>query len=141
MSLSNVRAYFKERLTGLGYREWEDGFNFENIPETILDRSFHVFVGSVVGGPINHTHQDTESEVIVRVFFRGYRTEALAIDESISGVEEIIADICKVANRTATLLNVIFDSADFNPLNAENDNGVFVELNFTARVILGIEEN
>jgi hypothetical protein len=140
MSLSNVRAYFKDRLTGLGYTEWEDGFNFENIPETILDRSFHVFLGSINGGPINHTHQDTESEVILRVFFRGYRSEVLAIDESIEGVEEIIRDVCKVANRTATLLNVVFNSVEFNPLNAENDNSVFVEMSFAARVILGIEE-
>ena len=44
------------------------------------------------------------------------------------------------ANRTATLLNVVFNAADFNPLNEENDNSVFVEMRFSARVILGIEE-
>jgi len=140
MSLENVRTYFRSRLDGLGYSEWKDGFAFDNIPETVLDRSYHVFIESISGGPINHTHQDTESEVVVRLFYRGYRMASEAIDDSISGVEAIIADVCKVANRTATLLNVIFDTADFNPLNAENDNSVFVEMRFSARVILGIEE-
>ena len=141
MSLSNVKTYFVDRMDGLSYQEWPDGFAFDNIPETILDRSYHVFIESISGGPINHTHQDTESEVVLRVFFRGYRNASEAIDDAISGVETIIADVCKVANRTATLLNVVFDSADFNPLNAENDNSVFVEMRFSARVILGIEES
>lgn len=140
MSLSNVKLYFRDRLDGLGYSEWQDGFATDNIPETILDRAYHVFIESISGGPINHTHQDTESEVVVRLFYRGYRQASEAIDESISGVEAIVADVCKVANRTATLLNVIFNTADFSPLNEENDNSVFVEMRFSARVILGIEE-
>jgi hypothetical protein len=140
MGLANVRSYFRSRLDGLGYTEWQDGFAFDNIPETILDRAYHVFIESISGGPINHTHQDTESEVVVRLFYRGYRDAVEAIDQSIDGVETIVSDVCKVANRTATLLNVIFDTADFNPLNAENDNSVFVEMRFSARVILGIEE-
>ncbi len=140
MSLENVRTYFRERLDGLGYTEWKDGFAVDNIPETILDRAYHVFIESISGGPINHTHQDTESEVVVRLFYRGYRMASEAIDESIDGVESIIADVCKVANRTATLLNVVFNNADFSPLNAENDNSVLVEMRFSARVILGVEE-
>jgi hypothetical protein len=140
MSLANVRAYFKDRMNGLGYTEWRDGFAFNNIPETILDKSYHVFLESIDGGPINHTHQNMDCEVILRVFFRGYRVVEDAIDESILSVENIVKDICKVANRTATLLNVIFTAADFNPLNEENDNSVFVEMRFQARVILGVEE-
>jgi hypothetical protein len=128
-------------MGGLGYTEHDDGFAVDNIPETILDKSFHVFIETIDGGPINHTHQDTESTVVLRVFFKGYRLVSEAIDNSILSVEEIIFDVCKVANRTATLLNVVFNSADFNPLNAENDNGVFVEMRFGARVILGIEES
>lgn len=140
MSLSNVKTYFRSRLDGLAYSEWKDGFAFDNIPETILDRAYHVFIESISGGPINHTHQDTESEVVVRLFYRGYRDVSTAIDESISGVEAIIADVCKVANRTSVLLNVVFSGAEFSPLNDENDNSVFVEMRFSARVILGVEE-
>jgi len=140
MSLANIRTYFRSRLDGLSYAEWQDGFAFDNIPETILDRSYHIFIESVTGGPINHTHQNTESEVVVRLFFRGYRSVTEAIDDSVSGVESVVRDICKVANRTATLLNVVFSNAEFSPLNEENDNSVFVEMRFSARVILGIEE-
>jgi hypothetical protein len=128
-------------MDGLGYTEWKDGFAFNNIPETIIDRSYHVLVESVTGGPINHTHQDTSSTVVLRVFFRGYSLATEAIDASIISLEEIINDICKVANRTDTLLNVIFDDAEISPLNEDNDNSAFIEMRFTARVILGVEEN
>lgn len=140
MSLSNVRGYFIARLDGLGFTEWRDGFFQENIPETILDKSFHVFLESVGGGPINHTHQDTVSSVIVRVFFRGYRDVTEAIDEAISGLETIVKDVCKVSNRTEELLNVVFDGADFEPLNVANDNSVLLTIRFGASVVIGVEE-
>lgn len=140
MSLGAVRPYFKDRLGGLGFSEWTDGFNFENIPETILDKAFHVLVESIAGGPINHTHQDTVASVVLRVFFRGYRDVSGAIDESILGVETIVKDVCKVSNRTSQVLNVVFDSADFEALNLSNDNSVLVTMRFSAEIVLGVEE-
>lgn len=140
MSLTLVRGYFKTRLEGLGYSEWRDGFSVENVPETVLDKTFHVLLESVTGGSINHTHQDTVSAVIVRVFFRGYRDVTEAIDESISGLEGIVKDVCKVENRTSKILNVVFDGADFEPLNISNDNSVLLTIRFGAQVVIGVEE-
>jgi hypothetical protein len=128
-------------MDGLGFVEWEDGFSFNNIPETIINRAYHCFIESIDGGPINHTHQDVSSTVVIRVFFKGYAQAVQAIDDSIDACEDIVFDICKVANRTSTLLNVVFDSCDFNPINELDDNAVLMEMRFTARVILGIEES
>lgn len=141
MSLVNVRQYFKDRLDGLGFREWPDGFAFDNIPETIIDHSYHVFLPSMGGFPINQTSQDVDSSVVVRIFLKGYRDASEAIEESIEQVECVLNDVLKVGNRTATLLNVVFDSADFAPIKEDNETGVLVEMNFTARVILDVEKN
>lgn len=140
MSLSNIKPYFRSRLDGLGFTEWLDGFSTDNIPQTILNQAYHILVESTDGGPINHTHQDTNSRVRVRLFYRGYANPSVALDEALVGVETIVKDVCKVANRTSMLLNVIFESADYQPLNEDNDNSVLVEMVFTARVILGVEE-
>ena len=140
MSLSNVRSYLRARLDGLGFREHDDGFPTDNIPETVIDRSYHILVNSIDGGPINHTHQDTFSNVEIRVFFRGFRNVTEAIDSSISGVETIIRDVCKVANRTSTVLNCVFENCTFEPMNSSNDNSVLVTISFNVQVVLGVEE-
>lgn len=141
MSLINIREYLKTRMDGLGYNEWQDGFNTENIPETVTDTSYHILVTEINGGPINHTHQDTEATVSMKVIYRGYRNVTEAIDASILGLETIVKDICKVSNRTSTILNVIFNGANFSPLSESNDNSVLVDISLGVRVVLGVEED
>ena len=141
MSLANARSYLKTRMDGLGFTEWRDGFATDNIPETVLDRAYHVLVENIDGGPINHTHQTMSIQVSLKVFFRGYRDVTEAIDDSILSVETIVKDLCKVSNRTSELLNVIFNGAAFTPLNAFNDNSVLVDMDLTAEIILGVEED
>jgi hypothetical protein len=140
MSLSNIRPYFRERLELLGFSEHEDGFNVENIPKTKLNKSFHISVPSIQGGAINHTHQDTVSGVEVSLFFCGFRNVGLAIDDAILSVETIVKDVCRVSNRTRDVLNVVFEGAEFNPLNDQDDNSVAVTMSFTAQVVLCVEE-
>jgi hypothetical protein len=127
-------------MDGLGYHEHLDGFNSDNIPETILDRAYHILVVSIAGGPINHTHQDTVSQVSLKVFIRGYRDVTEAIDSSILTLETIVKDVCKLSNRTSSVFNVVFDGCDFNPLSNSNDNSVMLDITFSVQVILGIEE-
>lgn len=141
MSLANVRSYLKTRMDSLGYSEWRDGFKSDNIPETIMDMSYHILVESIDGGSINHTHQDTFSNVSLKVFYRGYLDVTEAIDTAILGVETIVKDICKVSNRTSTTLNVVFNGAEFSPVNDLNDNSVLVDMDITVRVVLGVEED
>lgn len=140
MSLANVRTYLKTRLDGLGYEEWRDGFpDALNIPETIIDRSYHILLSRIDGGPINHTHQDTVSTVSLKVYFRGYRDVTEAIDTAILGVETIVKDVCRVANRTSTVFNVVFEGADFTPQTDAQDNSVLVDMGFSVQVLLDVE--
>jgi hypothetical protein len=127
-------------MDGLGYHEHLDGFNSDNIPETVLDMAYHILVVSIDGGPINHTHQNTVSRVSVKVFIRGYRDVTEAIDSAILSLETIVKDVCKLSNRTSDVFNVVFDSCDFNPLSNTNDNSVMLDITFSVQVILGIEE-
>lgn len=140
MSLTNIKPYFRTRLDSLGYTEWDDAFNVDNIPETILENSYHVLLPSISGGPINHTDQSTESDVTVLVFKKGYRNSNDAIDEAILSVENIVKDVCKTVNRTSTLLNVVFNEATIDKINDANDNAVILEFKFKAYVQIGVEE-
>ena len=140
MSYSAIRPYFRDSFVAAGFNEWQDGFSFDNIPETLLDRSFHVFIESISGGPINQADQDSSATVIANVFFRGYRDVTIAIDESIVGLEAIVKQVCKAQNRVSAVRNVVFDGADFAPISIVNDSSVLLTLRFTATLSVGVEE-
>lgn len=140
MSITNIKPYFRSRLDTLGFNEWDDAFNIDNIPETILDRAYHILLPSINGGSINQTDQSTSSSVQVSVFLKGYRNSNEAIDQAILEVENIVKDVCNIVNRTSLLLNVVFDEATIDKIVQENDSGVLLAFSFTAYVQIGIEE-
>lgn len=139
MSISNVRGFYKTRLEGLGFEQWDDGFNFENIPSTILDGAFHIEVNPSSGGPTNQTIQNVTMPVTVRVFRKGFRNVSEGIDSAILDVENIICDIIAPAVRLSSdIKNVVLDGFSVNPLDDSNDNAIMIELNFTNLIIFDI---
>lgn len=140
MSLANIYPYFRERLDGLGFSEWEDGFGRENIPSSILDKSYHILVESLAGGSINQTHQNVTASLSVQIIYKGYARPVEAIEQALADTELLVKDICKVSNRTRDMLNIVYDGSALEPLSVDNDNVVISRLDFTAFVILGPEE-
>lgn len=136
MSLSDVRPFFRTRLDSLGYKEWQDGFAFDNIPQTLLDGSYHIESGTISGSPVNQRTQSLEYGIVVRVFFRGFRDPAGAIDSAISASETILADILSTSNRVGTdIKDVLVNSIVPTPLSGTNDNDVILEIDFSAIII------
>ena len=141
MGLSAIKPWFKERLETLEFEEHVDGFNTDNLGDIDLDRAFHIRPVTINGGPINHSDQKTESEVEVKVFFKGGRDASEAIDWAILGVEQIVKECCNIKRRTSNgLLNVVFERARIEPRSNDNDNSVLVTFDFTVSVLIGVEE-
>lgn len=141
MSLRVIRGWFKDHLERLGFEEHEDGFNTDNIGEVDLDRVFHTRIRSILGAGINHTDQRTESDVELRVFFKGNRNASLAMDDAILEVERIVKECCNIKSRTSDgILNVVFERASLDPRGEDNDNSVLVTFDFTVSVLIGVEE-
>ena len=137
MSLSLVRPYFRTRLDGLGYEEWDDGFDFQNIPESIIDGSYHLTTGEITR--INTDHQVTylSYPVFVRLYFDGFRNPKEAIDEAVEQGETIISDIISIANSNAQgIKDVQFDSMEPAPKGITNDNIILLDMAFSARVVI-----
>lgn len=136
MSLTEVRPYFRTRLDALGYEEWTDGFDFEQVPETILDRSYHLTVGSMSLINSDHTVINMSYPILVRIYLKGFRDPAEAIDDAIEAGEAIICDITSVTNGMQQgIKDVTFNSFDILPKNANNDNIALLDFSFTARVL------
>jgi hypothetical protein len=135
MSLSQVRSLFRTRLDGLGYREWPDGFNFENIPDTILDRSYHIETGLISGTSANQTVHNFSYSISLRVFLKGYRDPAAAIDDAVSQAETILADILSPSVRLSTTIkDIVPDTITVEPFDISNDNDVILKMDFTADI-------
>jgi hypothetical protein len=134
MTLGGLRAFFRTRLDGLGYTEWTDGFNIENIPSTVLDMSYHLAVGDIRSGPANQLLHVFDYPLTVSIFLKGFRDPAEAIDLGLDAGQEILEDILSPAQRLQTdgLKDIRPGSIAVRPLADSNDNTVVVEMEFRA---------
>lgn len=136
MSLSLVRQFFRNRLDGLGYDEWTDGFNFENIPQTVSDGTYHLENGVISSDKANFSTHRFTYPVTIRLFFLGFNDPADTIDKAILASEDILADILSPANRLGTDIKDIFPGTiTVVPRDESNDNDVVLEINLNADII------
>ena len=141
MSLSKIKPYFRTRLDSLGYREWKDGFNFENIPETLLDKSYHIQIENI--NSLSQTMNDVslEADVRLRVFKKGFRYVTDALDDAYSEIDCIILEILKPDLRLSNsggFKNIIITSSAIEEGSIDNDNFLLINLSFRAIVYLPI---
>ena len=140
MSFTDLRPYFQARLAAVDpdFREWEDGFNVDNIPSTILDKSWHLrfdpfsYVGTA------HTCLSFDCGLTMSVFFKGYRNPQEAIDSALFFADAIIKECTNPVHRLnqPKIKNVLPSTVAVRELGATNDNAVVLEIQLTCEVIL-----
>ena len=136
MALTSVRDYYRDRMNSLNYNEWKDGFNFDNIPQTRYERAYHIETGSIAGNPADNRAFKYDYPMTVRVFLKGFRDPASAIDNAVAQAEVIQADILKESNRLGTEIKTITpNSIDISPRDESNDNDIILTMTFTTTVI------
>lgn len=126
-------------MNALNHKEHKDGFNFDNIPETIFNRAYHIESGPMPGNDQNQTALDANADVTIRLFLKGFRDPAAAIDSGISFGQAALCDIIDPKNAngvTVGIKNVDFNNMLVTPAAVSNDNSVVVEMDFTVRVFL-----
>lgn len=137
--LDAIKPYFSDKLESLGYKQWNDGFNFENIPSTVLDNSFHVFIPTINGISLNQGNQELEVTTLVRIFRKGFVNVADALNELTGDITDFLVLALLPADRLANpIKNVTFNVANLLELEASNDNAIIVEFDFTVRIILKV---
>lgn len=137
MSLADIRPYFRTRLKAQSLKEWTDGFNRENIPSTVIDRSFHILTNSISAVKQNQQGNDIEVGVVVSILLKGYRDPASAIDEALALAGVVIADITDPTLKlNQSFKNILFTTSSIDPFDESNDNLVLLTLEFTVIDIL-----
>ncbi len=138
MAMEAIRPYFKTHLNALGFKEWKDAFNVSNIPSTLVQGSYHVLSpGGQRRAAYNQQDQGIIQNTQVRVFYKGYRSPADAVDAAMLGYNTILTRVLAPENRLGVVVkNVFFDSMNIQPIDATNDNAAILEINFSCLIIL-----
>lgn len=138
MSLSQVRQYFRDRLNAVdsSFKEHEDGFNRENIPSTLLNKSFFIDLGDVSSQPLSDLHIQDLMATQVFLHFKGYNNIQSKIDEAYDLAHTFRIECIKPINAmTGTnIKNVVCDNINVDHIET-NDNTVIVTLDFTVRLL------
>ncbi len=131
------KNYFHTILKGNGFKEWKDGFNRDNIPKSVLNKSY--FMSYEINTVENGTQMEDNISITLEHFFKGYRNPQDAIDNAMELCNSIrleILDPQTIASFSeVTILGIDSVSQIPEPLNASNDNSIIVTTSFSLRLI------
>ena len=140
MSFIDLRSYFEARMKTVDpdLRQWKDAFNIENIPSTILDKSWHVNFGPFSYIGTAHTCLSFTCPVTLQVFLKGYREPKEAVDSAMKFADAIVKESCKPTNRLnqPNIKNVLPNLISIRELAQANDNCAVLELIFECEVMI-----
>lgn len=136
MNISDLRTYFINRIQAedSDFREHTDGFNRDNIPSTLLNKTFHIEFGNFSGeGLVDQVTKDVQ-EVNVFLYFKGFRDPKATIDTGMDTGNNIRLGAIKFENIAASLIpemkKVILNSMSPSPIDT-NDNSIIITLSFS----------
>lgn len=123
MSLTKVRPLFRSTIDALGYKEWRDYINFENIPSTLFDKSYHLQTDSIGGSTASQLVYTFSFDLNVRLFRKSYNDTVEVHEQLISDVENIHTNLLELITRTrGDVFDIVPTSTTFDPLFNDVDN-------------------
>ncbi len=140
MSFNTIRPYFGDRMAAVDpdLREWTDAFNIENIPSSILDKSWHLTFGNFNYTGTAHTCMSFDCPITLRVMLKGYRQPSEAVDTALIIADAILKECTRPVQRLnqPSIKNVLPSFVSVNALDTTNDNAAILEIQFSCQVIL-----
>ena len=136
MSITSIKPYFSSKLVTLGFEEWPDGFGDDNIPSTLVDRTFHQRFINASGTKVNQESFEMLVTHQIKVFFKGFRDPAAAIDQGLLESQSLIAELLNLADySTAGIKGLFFANFTVEPFDdVQNDNLIVATLTFDVLV-------
>jgi hypothetical protein len=133
MSLTLVKPYFAARAKAVGMKEHIDYVNEDNIPQNLVDGSFHVLLDQFNGIKLNQTDQEINCGVVLTFWLKGYRNPYDGLDRAVAKSELLLKEVLKNSNRLGQCLkNVVFNNVKYSTIASDNDNTIKCTMHFTA---------
>lgn len=134
---SEIRDYARGRLRPLGYTEWEDALNFENIPRTRLDRAFHLGSMNATTLQLNNDNSYDRVTFELSLFYKGFRSTGESMDRVQGFMDDVYKSFMEPKNRFTqrNVKNLSLQNSFIDPLPT-NDNFFRAVMNFNFDVIV-----
>lgn len=142
-----VRDYINTRMAIVEptFQEWTGSLSdIGNIPKTLLDKSYHITLGTATSSPQVDKHVEDDVAVTIEIFRRGFNDSVNARDEVMQTANCIRLDLINPLNfeeykelNTANIEDV--QSVSLTPLEIDlsNDNVIRVEIGLNVRLFFG----
>lgn len=142
-ALATVRPYFKAAMLTLStdYREWEDAFNIDNIPNSELPKAYHLALNGATLVSMSLSCFQFDVNVTLNVWEKGFKTPKDAVDSGAKKIEAIIKECCRHSRRLSqpSIKNVVPSGFNLEAISSTNDNTARLVIQFTCRVIIDVE--
>lgn len=138
MILKEVRTTIRDRIIGLGFVEWDKSFDDQDIPETLLENSFHVAVTGGSGNGINQAVLDIENDVVLTLWKKGFRNPVEAMDAGLETLQGVLCDLLGPVIRTLPAFRKInMSSYQLEPISSDNESVCKIIINLS--VVVAVE--
>jgi hypothetical protein len=143
MALETIKPYFRAAMLRADPNlvEWEDAFNVDNIPQTQLDCAWHLTLGTATFVKYDQGCLWYNVPLTLQLFFKGYRTPAVAVDNALLKAEAIIKESCRHSFRLSQPYIKNLTPKDYNieALTGDNDNTAKLVMTFECSVHIDLE--
>jgi len=140
MSLKPVRTFIKNRLaeTNTGFREHKDGFNRDDIPRSLLNKSYFIDVVGTNHSANENGYVEDKVSAKIELFYKGFRTVQTSIDNAMDEAHQFRLRACNPSKATGAIRSVVVDSIDVDPLSETNDNSIIVTINLSVTAVFAV---
>lgn len=139
--ISQVRTYLIDRVRDVSddFREWPDGFNFNNIPNNIYDKSYHILYDTIRSTPGRDQYVTDSVPMLLRLFLSGYNKPQEVLDEAFDYAHDIRLKAIRPAEAMSgeNIKNVALTRMRGQHVES-NDNAVIVEMEFDMQLLFPI---
>ncbi len=140
MIYSKVRDYVNSIIGTYNLKKWDDAFNIDNIPTTLIDNGYHL---SYSVPTITKQQRTIEAgfSVTLNFFFKGYKTPSQKLDDAMDLVASISRDLASQDNVASFRVTDDYPIQDCNPISQvptfieSNDNIIIITLELEMTVI------
>lgn len=143
MSLETIRPYFQEAMLTVDrtYVEWEDAFNVENIPNSELDRAWHIQLSPATLASFNQACLSYNVPLVLTAWEKGYKTPSEAVDNGLKKLEAILKECVRHSRRLSKpyIKNVVPTGFSVDAISATNDNIAKLVISFTLSLHVDVE--
>lgn len=138
--MKDIRVYLRERLSSLGYSEWRDEKNVENVPRSKLESIFHIEMSSADTIKQNQVDLVLQIRPVVSLFKIGLRDTSGNADECFDIITNVIKAVTKssLALTQSNIKLIRADNFSVEEADVSNDNIFLIKIVFYVEYIINI---